>query len=323
MNILIGDINPANILVVDENTVYFVDCDSYQVEGFPCPAGTPAFTAPELSDRCPGNRYENVLRTMAEELFAIAVLLFQIFIPGKHPYGYIGCEDPAQNIKEGHFSYALGERGADRVPEGYYKYAWSHLSRAMKEAFNQCFHEDGRGKSEFAIDKEKNIVLKLHNGRIGIADWRKIIQDYGRNLKRYGYLDKPVVDGFDLAIAPQNRRRITVNGEIAPSPFRTDGKTDAQAAKERLQGEMIRARALFLANLGIESPIASGDYNAKRSVAQGATLPPHHKKTSQSSHKPRSPATTHPTPVQNQPSPPPPPSPPQSLWKKLWKKITG
>ena len=81
MNILIGDINSKNILVEDENTVYFVDCDSYQIEGFTCPAGTAAFTAPELSDRCPDGKYESVLRTKEEELFAIAVLLFQFLFP--------------------------------------------------------------------------------------------------------------------------------------------------------------------------------------------------------------------------------------------------
>ncbi|MDY4574613.1 MAG: hypothetical protein SPD90_06110, partial [Intestinibacter sp.] len=36
-NIIIGDINPANILVVSPEQVYFVDTDSFQVEDFPCP----------------------------------------------------------------------------------------------------------------------------------------------------------------------------------------------------------------------------------------------------------------------------------------------
>ena len=34
-NVLIGDINPDNILLVDEKTVYFVDTDSYQVGAYP------------------------------------------------------------------------------------------------------------------------------------------------------------------------------------------------------------------------------------------------------------------------------------------------
>ncbi|MDR0327148.1 MAG: hypothetical protein LBI05_02505 [Planctomycetaceae bacterium] len=317
LNILIGDINPANILVVNENTVYFVDCDSYQIEGFPCPVGIPAFVAPEIQ----GKDYGSILRTKEHELFAVAVLLFQIFIPGRNPYACVGGAGVAENIKRGHFPYPLGERNADRVPEGYYKYAWSHLSRSMKEAFNQCFHATERGKSEFAIDKEKTIVLKLHNGRIGIADWIRMIKFYEQSLKRYGYLDNPVVDGFDLVIAPQNRRRITINGETAPYPFRTDGKTDAQADRERLLGEMIRNTDLSRVNREIESPAAYGGNNVRQAThasytgGQSAT-PPRRQKTSQSSHKPSlSTATAHTPLVQN--------LPPPSLWKKIWKKFFG
>ena len=45
-NIILGDINPNNILVVSPTQVYFVDTDSYQIEGFPCPVGTINYTAP-------------------------------------------------------------------------------------------------------------------------------------------------------------------------------------------------------------------------------------------------------------------------------------
>ena len=36
-NIIMGDINALNILVVSPTEVYFVDTDSYQIEEFPCP----------------------------------------------------------------------------------------------------------------------------------------------------------------------------------------------------------------------------------------------------------------------------------------------
>jgi len=36
-NVILGDINPLNILVVSPTEVYFVDTDSYQIEGYPCP----------------------------------------------------------------------------------------------------------------------------------------------------------------------------------------------------------------------------------------------------------------------------------------------
>ena len=59
MNIIIGDINPLNILVKDATTVFFVDSDSFQVENFCCPVGTVEFTAPEIQ----GRRFSLFLRS--------------------------------------------------------------------------------------------------------------------------------------------------------------------------------------------------------------------------------------------------------------------
>jgi len=74
LNVLLGDINPLNILVKDENTIYFVDCDSYQIEGFPCAVGTVDFTAPEIQ----GVDFRTFLRAPEHELFAVATLLFMM-----------------------------------------------------------------------------------------------------------------------------------------------------------------------------------------------------------------------------------------------------
>jgi DNA-binding helix-hairpin-helix protein with protein kinase domain len=57
-NIIMGDINPSNILVVSPNEVYFVDTDSYQIEDLPCHVGTITFTASELQ--------ENITATFCE-----------------------------------------------------------------------------------------------------------------------------------------------------------------------------------------------------------------------------------------------------------------
>ena len=247
LNILIGDINSKNILVEDENTVYFVDCDSYQIEGFTCPAGTAAFTAPELSDRCPDGKYESVLRTKEEELFAIAVLLFQIFIPGKHPYGHIGGESVANNIKQGHFPYQLGDRFSDRAPVGYYKYAWSHLPRNMKVAFDQCFHATKRSNTKLAINEktdEKTAFLPLYNGRLGIDEWKQLIGNYMNILqnKKKVYTEKQILNGYDLSISPLNVRRIRKKDGSVPRPLRTDGRTDAQEDNEKWIATMIRKK---------------------------------------------------------------------------------
>jgi serine/threonine protein kinase/rRNA-processing protein FCF1 len=234
LNILIGDINPLNILVKDAKNVYFVDCDSYQVEGFPCPVGTPEFTAPEIQ----GTKFNTFLRNKEHELFAIAVLLFKIFMPGKKPYACVGGEGVTENIKNGHFPYPLGERHAVRIPEGPCKYAWSHLSFRIKKAFNQCFHIDERNNTRLALDKDGNDVILLYNGRIDVTDWIRIIKNYEYTLNTEGYANKQAQVGYDLSIFPQNKRRVEKNGAIKP-PLRTDQKTDMQADKERLITELM------------------------------------------------------------------------------------
>src|SRR5207302_9870021 len=74
----VGDLNESNILVGQTNAlISLIDCDSFQVRDlssgkiFPCPVGTPEYTAPELM----GNYSQN--RTPETDYFALAVLLFQ------------------------------------------------------------------------------------------------------------------------------------------------------------------------------------------------------------------------------------------------------
>ena len=138
-NVLIGDINPANILVASPKEVYFVDVDSYQIEQYPCPVGTVFFTAPELLDK----NYTKLLRTRENELFGVATLLFMIMLPGKSPYAQQGGADPKTNIREMDFSYPCGSRSNKKAPAGPWRYCWSHLPRALKNAFYETFHHQG------------------------------------------------------------------------------------------------------------------------------------------------------------------------------------
>lgn len=137
-NVILGDINPYNILVVSPTEVYFVDTDSYQVEGFICPVGTPLFTAPELQ-----RKKSYGLRTLGNENFAVATLLFMIMHPGKPPYAMQDGGGIVENILAGDFSYPLGELKTGKVPQGPWRYCWSHLTYKLKETFYQTFRSDG------------------------------------------------------------------------------------------------------------------------------------------------------------------------------------
>ena len=162
LNVLLGDINGRNFIVQDESSVFFVDCDSYQVEGFPCPVGMSPYLAPELD----GKKLHSTLRTKGTELFAVATLVFMILHPGKPPYSHQGGEDPLRNVKKRHFPYPRGDQGAKGVPDGPWRFLFSHLPRYMKDAFHQVF-SDGN--------------------RLTVANWQELMKRYKNDLGK-GYV---------------------------------------------------------------------------------------------------------------------------------------
>ena len=172
-NIIMGDINLSNFLVVSPTEVYLVDTDSFQIENYPCPVGTDQFTPPELQ----GIHYGSLLRTMGSENFALAVLLFMIMLPGKHPYAHQGGGTTVENIREMNFPYPLGEDSSQNSPLGDWRFIWSHLTYRLKEAFYHTFIKDGRFSAEEdrpGVDQWLHIFREyyklLHNGTLGNRD---------------------------------------------------------------------------------------------------------------------------------------------------------
>lgn len=183
-NIIIGDINPANILVVSPKEVYLVDADSFQIEEYPCPVGTVNYTAPEIQ----GEHFGDFLRTMGNENFAVATLLFMIMLPGKPPYSQQGGEDPISNIVKMNFSYPFGENSNKKTPEGPWRYIWSHLTYDMKEAFYNTFRKDGK--------------YSLENDRLSVDEWLPIFQYFLELLDsgKYGQQDKMSEELFPVRL---------------------------------------------------------------------------------------------------------------------------
>jgi TPR repeat protein/serine/threonine protein kinase len=139
LNIIVGDINPLNILITEQsNKVWIVDTDSFQIEGFPCPVGTVNFTAPQIQ----GINYAEFMRTREHELFAVATMLFMILHPGKPPYAQEGGGDPAENIKKKNFAYpVLGKDVTGRAPQGPWQNIWANLHKDVQKAFWETFKE--------------------------------------------------------------------------------------------------------------------------------------------------------------------------------------
>lgn len=157
-NVLLGDINPRNVFVSPGRKTWLVDTDSCQVSDYPCPVGTPTFTAPEIQ----GRDFKDFLRTVDHEQFALATQIFMILLPGKPPYSHQGGGAPGENIRLGNFPYAVGEKRSGNVPRGPWRYIFSNLPRAIKDAFEAVFN---------------------HGQRYSAREWLELLRDYLEGLE--------------------------------------------------------------------------------------------------------------------------------------------
>ena len=107
--LVIGDVNPKNILVTRKATVYLLDVDSFQVwfdgKTYRCEGGFPEYTPPELQ----GGAFRDIDRTQEHDGFGLAVAIFQLLFMGRHPFSgrYLGeGEMPLERaIRESRFAY--------------------------------------------------------------------------------------------------------------------------------------------------------------------------------------------------------------------------
>jgi serine/threonine protein kinase len=183
LNIIVGDINPLNLLVTEDSTkVWIVDTDSFQIENFPCTVGTVNFTPPEIQ----GKNYSEFLRTKEHELFAVATMIFMILFPGKPPYSQQGGGSPAENIKSKNFPYRYSkDRLQDapdvdgrNAPQGSWQYIWSSLPPAIKSAFFSTFREDKRTSIDTWTD-----LLVDYRDRIDNRNWTNDLFPSGYKIR--------------------------------------------------------------------------------------------------------------------------------------------
>lgn len=150
--ILLGDINPRNILVrtdcPQDPAIMVVDCDSCQIDGYPCPVGTPLHTSPALYKRLKtaNPSYGTFLRTDQDEDFALAVLLFELLMLNQSPYSGKGVTDLGQAVREGRFAYRFVPRGSSEAaidgsdtPDGPYRMIWGNMPYQTREGFYNTF----------------------------------------------------------------------------------------------------------------------------------------------------------------------------------------
>lgn len=184
--ILMADINPGNIIIDGINAPFFIDVDSFQVEDYPCPVCRIEFISQRLVNEI-GNT--NVIRNIEDEYYAIAVLLFMVFLVGKHPYTRRGKGSVERNLRDRNFIYPVGYDDDTNIPRGPYQRIWYNLPLAMRQAFYDVFHD---GKT------------------ISPLEWKVIIQQYQKDLTTNKYpreifpeSEKPKASGVCIELVPQ------------------------------------------------------------------------------------------------------------------------
>lgn len=211
-NLLIGDINANNILIdIKDNqgsSFVIVDTDSFQVGPYPSPVGTPVFTSPEIYKRenTQNPRYGNFLRTLKDEEYAIASLLFQIIMLGQPPFAGKGVEgEGIEALKNYNFDFR-GENstGAD-TSDGPYRLIWANTPKKIKAAFEKVFTGKGVVSCNEWSDLFYRYADSIKNGKSdsSLTPYRypssDIMQDFtcglcGREANlpksRYEYLQK-------------------------------------------------------------------------------------------------------------------------------------
>jgi DNA-binding helix-hairpin-helix protein with protein kinase domain len=98
--LVIGDLNESNVLVSGNAMTKLIDVDSFQVpvdgEILTVDVGKPELTPPELQ----GRGLDGRIRAPDHDLFALAVLLFQILVFGRHPFAGRPRDDAERTLEQ-------------------------------------------------------------------------------------------------------------------------------------------------------------------------------------------------------------------------------
>lgn len=146
-HIIIGDINPENILISDDHKmVCFIDVDSYQLDSFPCYVFREEFLPPEFS----GKNIGTYMRDFSNEYFSVTILIFKILMRGKHPYDQRNSEKSLyERIETSDFKYTINGELLDNTPKGIWNNLWNDLPKEIRKYFFNTFSLNKRYTCEY------------------------------------------------------------------------------------------------------------------------------------------------------------------------------
>ncbi len=145
-DVIAGDIQLKNALIYSSSSVYLIDMDSVQISNLPCPVGTEEFTDPRLW----GRNFSGFVRTLGDEDYSIAMLVFSVLFCGLHPYATRrGAETLREEIINRNFPYTLDNSEEEHIPLGGYNQIWRFLPESIRVMLYETFRN---GKVYEAIE---------------------------------------------------------------------------------------------------------------------------------------------------------------------------
>lgn len=170
-----GYLNPASIYVQDEEHVFFVDTDSWQIEGYPAMSRNQTFTPPELLRE----EKQPLMTTVDQENYEIAVLTFMLMMPGKFPYAKKRSSDERESIINMSFPFSANKEqrrsGDAERPGGVWQMVWDHLPYRMCNSFYNSFHAKGQNSAP--------------GNRLRATEWLNLVNIFQKKLSESGRED--------------------------------------------------------------------------------------------------------------------------------------
>ena len=170
-----GYLNPASIYIQDEEHVFFVDTDSWQIEGYPAMSRNQTFTPPELL----GEEKQPLMTTVDQENYEIAVLTFMLMMPGKFPYAKNRSSNERESIIDMSFPFSANKEqrrsGDAERPGGVWQMVWDHLPYRMCGSFYNSFHSKGQNSAP--------------GNRLRATEWLNLVNIFQKKLSEPGRED--------------------------------------------------------------------------------------------------------------------------------------
>lgn len=193
VGIIVGDINPKNVLVsYDPNNLAIIDTDSFQIDGYPCPVHFLGFDPPRLLNE---TDFSTVMRTHEDEDYSITVLLFEIFLIGKHPYARSDEGILEEYIRKREFVFPVGYDDNKLIPKGVYQMIWYNLPYEMRVAFYNAFH---------------------YGKLLPLSKWLPIIENYKKDLLQNWYPNDVFSENVKPVLKSEDRLPALTMRDVGP-----------------------------------------------------------------------------------------------------------